>query len=149
MREAHMREQRLHDGARAALDGSVAALPDDVLERLARARAHALDALSERDAGGSAPVPGAAFARGSSRWAPSFALAATILFAIGLWNRAYVPPLPAVDDPVEARAVQDMELLDELEFVAWMELQAQQGVDPAAMPGDLEMGGAEGSDHAG
>ncbi len=124
----------------AALAAHVDALPDDVSVRLAQARSRALDALA---AGGAAEVPQRA--GGASRWAPSFALAATLLLAFGVWDRAAVsplaalPPLPTLEDPQEARAAQDIELLDELEFVAWMELQAAedapQGEDAGLLPG--------------
>ena len=157
-------ERRLHATAHAALDAHAAAVPDALAERLARARALA---LAELDAGAVAGTPAVQPSRVPRRWVPTFALAATLLFAVGVWDRtagpavspsspvsplaSTVPPLPALDDPQEARAVQDMELLDDLEFVAWMELQAETELDggaggKGAGPAGLD---ASGVSHAG
>ena len=156
-------ERRLQHVTRHALDESADQIAPDVLARLAAIREAA---LAQSD---TAPAP--------SRWAPSLAMAATLLFAVGVWQQTRLPsaeselPLaapavaaPAIASPVAAvpnpaltnpavpnpavpntaapdvagsggsmpvtaqlasAVVQDMQLLDELEFVAWMALEAQ------------------------
>ncbi len=158
-------DRRLHATARAALDAHAAAVPDALAARLASARARALEELdAERDGGADGHGTAARPSLAPRRWLPSLALAATLLVAVGVWDRtaqptsspvpalaATVPPLPALDDPQEARAVQDMELLADLEFVAWMELQAESERDgtlpvPGADPARLDTPGVS---HAG
>ena len=160
-------ERRLQHVTRHALDESADQIAPDVLARLAAVREAAL-AQS-----GTAPAP--------SRWAPSLAMAATLLLAVGVWQQTRLPsaeselppaapsvtavpavaavaapasasPAAAVPNtavtntavtntaapdvagsggsmPVTAQlasaVVRDMQLLDELEFVAWMALEAQ------------------------
>ena len=166
-------ERRLQHVTRHALDESADQIAPDVLARLAAIREAAL-AQS-----GTAPVP--------SRWAPSLAMAATLLFAVGVWQQTRLPSAeselppaaPAIASPVVAvpntalantalantalantvgtksavtkgavtnsaapdvagsvgsmpvtaqlasAVVREMQLLDELEFAAWMELEAQ------------------------
>ena len=156
-------ERRLQHVTRHALDESADQIAPDVLARLAAIREAA---LAQSD---TAPAP--------SRWAPSLAMAATLLFAVGVWQQTRLPsaeselplaapavaapaiaspvaavpntaltnpavPNPAVPNPaapdvagsggsmpvtaqLASAVVQDMQLLDELEFVAWMALEAQ------------------------
>lgn len=111
--------------ARDALDRSAETVSDQALERLARARERALSAAAERGATVAAAAP--------PRWLPALAMAATVVIAIGGWQQTLPPPLPFAGDPLEATAAQHVELLDELEFLAWLELQdgAVEGVDHA------------------
>ena len=157
-------ERRLQHVTRHALDESADQIAPDVLARLAAVREAAL-AQS-----GTAPAP--------SRWAPSLAMAATLLLAVGVWQQTRLPSAeselppaapsvtavaavaaPAIASPAAAvpntavtntavtntaapdvagsggsmpvtaqlasAVVRDMQLLDELEFVAWMALEAQ------------------------
>ena len=86
----------------------------DVLERLAAMRRTAV-ALADH------PAPTAI-----GRWAPTSAVAATIL-AVGIAFTNFQGTSPGMfDNELEQLAAQDMELLEELEFLAWMELQAEQ-----------------------
>ena len=116
-RDAHMEryeamsresDAELVSAVRAALATSVATLEPQVLDGLRQARQRALLALpADR-----APAP--------SRLRSVFALAATIVIAIGAWQHVVVPPLPAITDGAEALAAQDVDLLENLEFVAWL-----------------------------
>ncbi len=131
-------EHRLQHVARNALDASADALAPDVLARLATIRQAALAEA------GAAAVP--------SRWAPRLAMAATLLVAVGVWTQTRVPAveshpgreaqagLAQVDAaPVTAQiasaVVVDMALLDDLEFVAWMELDARDDAGGARYEG--------------
>jgi hypothetical protein len=86
-------------------------LPVGVAERLAAARRRALAAA----AGGSSAVRHAP----PRRWVPVGALAATLLAVVMLRQGASVPALPLEDD-VQLAAVENLELLENLEFAAWM-----------------------------
>lgn len=94
---------------RDALDVSVAEIDSPTLLRLQAARRGALELL-ERD------TP-----RLPSRWLPAMAFAATMAITVGVWHQMLLPPLPVAGDPVETFAAQDADLLENLEFVAWME----------------------------
>jgi hypothetical protein len=86
-------------------------LPDQVIERLATARRRA---LAEAAAGQAArlPAPG--------RWLPVGALAATLLAAVLLGRGAPPAPAPPLEDDVQLAAVENLELLENLDFAAWM-----------------------------
>lgn len=86
------------------------ALPADVVARLGAARRAAVAAADARLATPRVPP----------RWVPAGALATTVL-AVGLATVAMdTRQLPAVDDPRALVAAQDVELLDDLEFLAWL-----------------------------
>ena len=93
---------------RTALDASVADLDATTLVHLQQARRNALAALP----GGLPWVP--------PRWVPAGAIVATMVIAIGAWQHVVLPPMPAGGDPVEALAAQDVDLLENLDFVAWL-----------------------------
>lgn len=95
---------------RAALDASTDDFDVATVQRLQAARYAALAAVS-------APL-----ARAPSRWAPAFAFAATIAVTIGAWQTLVLPPLPAPRDAVAVLAAQDADLLEDLDFVAWLEV---------------------------
>jgi negative regulator of sigma E activity len=85
--------------------------PAGVAERLATARRQAIaEAVAGRPAVQRAPP---------RRWVPVGALAATLLAVVMLRQGAEVPALP-LDDDVQLAAVADLELLENLEFAAWM-----------------------------
>lgn len=107
MNEDHF-EQRLKEQVRWRLDELP--VPEATAARLHQARQQAIAAL-EVDRLGWLPRP----------WVPTLAYAATLMFAVGVWYQTLLPPLPSLDDPREAAAAQEFELLDDLEFVAWME----------------------------
>ena len=87
-------------------------LPDDVADRLYQARAQAVDAARQ-------PV------KATRRWlVPSMgvgmtAAAAVLVVVLMLPATTRIEPLPAGED-MELAAAQDLELLEDLEFVAWM-----------------------------
>ena len=83
-----------------------AAPPDDVRTRLAAARRRAVASLD-------AAVP-----RAPARWVPVGALATTLL-AVFLSVAVQRPP-PAIDMQ-QLATVEDMDLLMDLEFVAWLD----------------------------
>ena len=103
--------------ARDVLDAGDAALDDRVLVRLTAARRRAVNALD---------MPRYGYV---GRWIPASA-AACMLFAVGLlaWS-VRLPTLPVYDDAETAAAAQDLDLLDDIEFVAWM---VEQDGDDAA-----------------
>ncbi|MEE9254399.1 MAG: hypothetical protein V3U43_05665 [Pseudomonadales bacterium] len=95
--------------ARALLDESEASLTPDVTARLTQMRREAV-ALSE--------------ARGSysllQPLMPAGAMAATLSAVVAFWLLA-TTPLPSIyEDESQQLAAEDMELLEDLEFVAWM-----------------------------
>ena len=91
-------------------------VPMEVAERLTAMRRAAVAELDERTQ-----------RRFRFGWAPAGALAAalaTVVLAAGLFlfaGNASVPAMPALTDEPEFAAAQDLELLDELEFLAWLE----------------------------
>lgn len=95
---------------RAVLDASTDDFDVATVQRLQTARYAALAALAQPNA------------RAPSRWAPAFAFAATIALAVGAWQSLVLPPLPASRDAVEMLAAQDADLLEDLDFVAWLEV---------------------------
>src|SRR4030095_6359871 len=102
---------------RGVLDAGDGALDPAVADRLAAMRRAAVAALD---------VPRAAEV---ARWIPASA-AAGMLVAVGLfaWS-VRIPDLPVFDDDESVLAAQDLDLLDDIEFVAWMV--AQDGDDAA------------------
>ena len=55
-------------------------------------------------------------------WVPAGAMAAGIL-AVGIYQNQAQLPLPAIyQDPVQQSAAENMELLENLEFAAWLVL---------------------------
>ena len=87
-----------------------AALAPDIVARLGAARRRA---VAIADAQSVTP-------RVPPRWVPAGALATTVL-AVGVAMVAMdTRELPAVDDARALVAAQDVELLDDLEFLAWL-----------------------------
>ncbi len=101
-------EHKLTEKARASVRD--VQLPDDVQRKLRLARAEAVGQLDEA---GDKPVFGGA------RWLLPTAAAATVMVGVMLtWNS---PPetMPMLDEQ-ELAAAMDMEMLDDIEFLAWM-----------------------------
>jgi hypothetical protein len=93
------------DRARVVLDAG--SLAPDLAERLAAARRRAVASVD-------VPIP-----RVPSAWVPVGALATTLL-AVGLTVAIDNRGTPPVDDDVQIATVEDMDLLMDLEFVAWL-----------------------------
>jgi hypothetical protein len=94
-----------------ALDRQNEQLDADVLASLENARRVALSHLD---------VPPAPLALAFGDWVPLGAVATTLL-AVGLLvAQAQTDVLPNFDSEVHAMAAQELDLLEELEFVAWM-----------------------------
>ena len=93
---------------RDVLDAGDATLDDRVQAQLATARRVAVQELDTRrpsDVG---------------RWIPASA-AACMLIAVGMFTWSVrLPTLPVYDDVEAADAARDLDLLDDIEFVAWM-----------------------------
>jgi len=94
--------------ARRMLDAGDGALDPLVVARLGAIRRAAVATME--------PSSAKVFAR----WVPASAAACTLL-AAGLfaWS-VKIPALPVFDDELAQLAAEDMELLDDIEFVAWM-----------------------------
>ena len=97
-------------------------LPEDVRRRLAASRRQAV-ALLEESESGSWSLFGFLAPRGLA------AAAAVSMAAIALWvglssTLTEEPALPLLGAP-EVAVVQDLELLEELEFLAWLEEESQ------------------------
>ena len=112
-KERPTEEERLLEAVRSAL-----APPDpDVQQRLARIRREAVQIAEES----SSPWRRIAWFPGGRSLA---ALTAAAGFALAVWLGVRVgsepPPLPVLDEP-EVAVVQELELLEELEFLAWLE----------------------------
>ena len=108
------REDKFVDDAARVLREAEHGLDPEVLARLGAMRRRAVALVDH-------PAPTAIGA-----WAPTSAVAATIL-AVGIAFTNVQGPSPTVfDNEFEQLAAQDMELLEDLEFLAWMELEAKQ-----------------------
>jgi hypothetical protein len=81
---------------------------DDVRLRLAAARHRAVESLES-------PIP-----RAPARWVPVGALATTLL-TVGIGVAVQRPAAPPVYDEQQLATVEDMDLLMDLEFVAWLD----------------------------
>ena len=96
-----------NDKARDALRDTEEQVPDPVRQRLANARQTAVNAADTR---------------ASIRWAPMIsagALAGAALLVVLVLPRSTTQSLPLLEAS-EMAAAQELELLEELEFVAWM-----------------------------
>jgi hypothetical protein len=102
---------------RRALDASVVGLDAATVSRLAHARRAAVATAGRPVAPGWLP-----------RWQPLLGAAATLALGFALWTQLAmppgVPPLPLYDDPIETAVAAELELFEDLEFVAWMVAEA-------------------------
>ena len=102
--------------AREVLLTTVDDVPPEVAERLVAMRRAAVQELEERS---------------SSQWTPWFwapaGAAAIVVLTLGLFLYTGNTPVPMFDDLDDAQlaAAQDMDLLEELEFLAWLEEEAR------------------------
>ena len=105
-----MTEEEFDNKARALLDEHVEGLDAATLSKLHQARNRALEHAGRR-------LPAA------SCWMGAGAMAASLAVAVVYFNQA-PPPLPAIyEDPVQQAAAEDFELMDDLDFVAWLVLE--------------------------
>ena len=112
-----MNDDNLNRRAAALLDEHADALDGPTRARLHQARNRALAGVS--------PV------RRVLPWAGAGAVAAGI-FAVTLLVTQATPPLPAIyEDPLQQAAAEDMELMDDLEFMAWLVLEEDYQDDAA------------------
>lgn len=59
-------------------------------------------------------------------WAGAGALVASLAVAVIYFDNQQLPPLPAIyEDPLQQAAAEEMELMDDLEFYAWLVLQEE------------------------
>lgn len=99
--------ESFEDRARSLLDDSVEHMDGPTRSRLHRARSEALEGRRA-----ARPV--------WIGWAATGTLAASFAAAF-LFMDTRPPPLPAIyEDPVQQAAAEEMELMDDLEFVAWL-----------------------------
>lgn len=92
--------------ARELLDESTEYTDAASLSRLKQARTQALARIGRRDA--------------RLYWVPAGAVTASLLL-MGIYFIGLQRPEPAIyQDPVQLEAAENMELLDDLEFVAWL-----------------------------
>lgn len=112
-KKGSIEEEQLLEAARSAF----AAVDPDVSQRLARMRREAVR-MAEDTASPWDRI--ARFLGGHSLTA--FATAAGLVFAVwlGLRTVGQPPALPMLDEP-EVAVVQELELLEDLEFLAWLE----------------------------
>lgn len=103
---------------RDALDTSVAALDSATLLRLQQARRAALAQLSSAGLHEPTGAP--------SRWISALSVAATFLIALGVWQQAAV--IPGADPTAVVRLdAQEVDLMEDLDFVAWMVVEDGRG----------------------
>ena len=105
-----MTEEELHQKAKKLLDESVDQLDGSTLSKLHQARSQALGR-------GIRKLPE------YSGWAGAGALVASFAVALVYFDQS-PPPLPAIyEDPLQQAAAENMELMDDLEFIAWLVLE--------------------------
>ena len=107
-----MTKKAFNHKAKGLLDDHVDGLDAATLSKLHQARNEAL-ALAGK------PISFAAY----SGWLGVGAMAASLVVGVVYFNQL-PPPLPAIyEDPVQQAAAQEIELMDDLDFVAWLVLE--------------------------
>ena len=97
------------------LDDELESLDADTQRQLAQARMKAIARLGATESTQQRPA--------WISWVPASAMAAGLL-AVGIYQNQVQRPLPAIfQDPVQQSAAENMELLENLEFAAWLVLQ--------------------------
>ena len=97
------------------LDEGTVNLDAETQSRLAQARMKAIARLGVRQSTQQRPA--------WITWAPAGAMAAGLL-AVGIYQNPAQLPLPAIyQDPLQQSVAENMELLENLEFAAWLVLQ--------------------------
>ncbi len=104
-------EETFLERAREALEAE--RLDDEIVERLAAARRSALDGLE----------PGQPLTPQHplwSFWAPVGAFAVVVIAVALTLSSPDIPEFPYYESELQAAAADELELLEDLEFVAWM-----------------------------
>jgi hypothetical protein len=110
-----MSKEEFNDKSRSLLDEHVDALDAATLSKLHQARTRAVAARRSR-------VPAYA------GWAGG-ALAASITLAVINFEQG-PPPLPSIyEDPLQQAAAEELEFVDDLEFIAWLILEEEETND--------------------
>ncbi len=105
-----MTEEAFNKKAKELLDENVDKLDAATLSKLHQARNAAL-------AGTNKKLPA------HSGWVGAGAMAASLAVGIVYFNQQ-PPPLPGIyEDPIQQAAAEEIELMDDLDFVAWLVLQ--------------------------
>ena len=114
MKEEHPQDHASIDAIERNLRHQEEALPQDVSDRLAAARRDAVARMTELDESRSVPW------LSMPRLLPAGGLLAAGIATAILWPAPQSPlQLPALDDN-EMAAATDMEMLDEIELIAWL-----------------------------
>ncbi len=116
------KDGHLEEAVQAALRAEREQLPADVRSRLAASRRDAVAILEDSETG----TQGWSLAALLAPRGLAVAAAASVA-AIALWvglSTPEDPALPLISAP-EVAVVQDLELLEELEFLAWLEEESQ------------------------
>ena len=108
-------DEKFLDDVRHVLDAG--ALPEGVSDRLAAARREAIAESARPPARVALPSP----------WLPVGALATTVLAVAVSVTVSDTRTLPVVDDARALAAAQEVELLEDLEFLAWLDDDAHAG----------------------
>ena len=105
-----MTNKELQEKAKRLLDEHVDKLDSATLSKLHQARSQALEGAGRRQTN----YPG---------WVGAGALAASLSVAF-VYFEQQPPPLPSIyEDPIQQAAAADLELMDDLEFIAWLVLE--------------------------
>ncbi len=113
----------LIDKAKALFDESVSELDAATLSRLNRNRHEALEQAAEGRVTGH-----------WNQWVPAAGVAAAAVFAVVIWTGD--PPVDELTPPAQASDFEiildgdDFEMLEDLEFYSWIELEEDDGSDP-------------------
>ncbi len=113
-------ERKLEERAKELFDQSVAGIDGHTRSKLAQARNRALEHADSKR--------GSVWWSGSS-WVPAGAVAASVLAAWLVWQGVAIQPqgvdLAALSDLEILLAEDELEMLEELEFYAWLEEQPE------------------------
>jgi hypothetical protein len=109
-----MTEEEFNNKAKDLLDENVDKLDAATLSKLHQARNRAVESVGKS---GGKKLPA------YSGWLGAGAMAASLAVGVVYFNQQ-PPPLPAIyEDPVQQAAAEEIELMDDLDFVAWLVLQ--------------------------
>ncbi|MGH8223618.1 MAG: hypothetical protein ACREQZ_11655 [Woeseiaceae bacterium] len=113
-------DERFLERAKRRFDESVERIDGQTQSRLNRGRQKALAELASRGA-----FPGV------STWVPAAGVAAAAVVAVVLWNGngPVVPSAPAATDLEILMDEDALEMLEELEFYGWMDLDQEAGAN--------------------
>ena len=107
-----MTEEAFDKKAKDLLDENVDRLDAATLSKLHQARNQALESAGKRSG-----LPA------YSGWVGAGAMAASLAVGVVYFNQQ-PPPLPAIhEDPIQQAAAEEIELMDDLDFVAWLVLE--------------------------